>query len=284
MRRAAITGTGPATRCDPPPVLRSDGLVARERTYAPASILDEHVHEYAALVLVLDGEFREWCRGSEEPRRPFALRIMPAGEPHSNAYGPSGARCLLIEIHPARLEAWNERTGSLSRPAHYQPGSLPAGIARSIHREFTVGDDVAMIAIEGLVCELITAVDRLRPIGPAPAWLVRVHARLHEDFRGPLTLMALASDAGVHPGHLQRVFRRHYGATPARYAAQLRIEWARHALRRPDAAIARVALEAGFSDQAHFTRRFRTLTGTTPGRYCQAHRGRSAPGMIKPVS
>jgi AraC family transcriptional regulator len=285
MHRGAITACN-ANGSGEPSVLRGDGIVARERTYAPRSILEEHVHGYAVLVLVLEGQFKERCRGREESRRPFALRIMPAGEPHSDVYGPLGARCLLTEIHSARLDAWNVRARSLSQLAHYQPGSIPADIARSMHREFTVGDDVAIIAIEGLVCELITAVDRILrdgSTGPAPGWLYRVRARLHEEFRAPLTLAALAADAGVHPGHLQRVFRQHYRCTPAQYAAQLRIEWAQQVLLRPDAEIARVALDAGFSDQAHFTRRFRRLTGTTPGKYRQAHRTNPTLGMIKPA-
>ena len=118
--------------------------------------------------------------------------------------------------------------------------------------------------------------------GPAPSWLARVRARLESEFRTPLTLAALAADAGVHPVHLQRMFRRHYGRTPAHYAAQLRIAWAQHALSRPDTEIARVALEAGFSDQAHFTRRFRSFTGTTPGDYRKARCGEWSSRMIKP--
>lgn len=286
MRGLAITGTSRSNRAAAMPILRSDGIVARERNYAPRSILEKHIHEYAVLVLVLEGEFNEWCRGRQELRHPFALRIMSAGEPHANAYGPLGARCFLTEIHSPRLEGWNDRARSLSEVAHYQPGSIPASIVRSMHREFTVGDDVAMIAIEGLLCELIAAVDRLLRnglTGPAPAWLNRVRARLHDEFRTPLTLAALAADAGVHPVHLQRMFRHHYGRTPAQYAAQLRIQWAKHALSRPDMEIARVALEAGFSDQAHFTRRFRDLTGTTPGEYRKGRCGESISGMIKPL-
>jgi AraC family transcriptional regulator len=268
-------------------MLNSEGIVTREATYAPRSVLDTHVHEYAVLVLVLDGEFNEWCRGKEEARRPFALRIMPAGEPHWNGYGPRGARCFLTEIHSPRLDGWNERARSLNEVAHYQPGSVPAAIVRSMYREFKVGDDVAMIAIEGLVCELITAVDRMVPdlsTGAAPSWLGPVRARLDEEFRTPLSLAALAADAGVHPTHLQRVFRRQYQSTPAQYAARLRIEWAQRALSRSDADIATVALDAGFSDQAHFTRRFRKLTSMTPGQYRRERRGQSTLRMIKPVS
>ncbi len=268
-------------------MLHCEGIVTREATYAPRSILDTHVHEYAVLVLVLDGAFNEWCRGQEEARRPFALRIMPAGEPHWNSYGPRGARCFLTEIHSPRLDGWNEHAHALNEVAHYQPGSIPAAIVRSMHQEFTVGDDVAMIAIEGLVCELITVVDRMLlylSSGPALCWLGRVRARLDEEFRAPLSLAALAADAGVHPTHLQRVFRRQFRCTPAQYAARLRIEWAQHELSRSDADIATVALEAGFSDQAHFTRRFRKFTATTPGRYRLEHRSQSRLRTIKPVS
>lgn len=286
MREIAISQTSGTSRRGSFPALRTDGIVARERTYAPGSVLEEHVHEYAVLVLVLEGEFDERCRGEQERRRPSALRIMPAGEPHSNVYGPSGARCFLTEIHPERLEAWTHRARTLCQPAHYQPKTIPAGIARRMHGEFTVGDDVAMIAIEGLLCELITGVDRLladTSTDLAPTWLRRVRARLQEEFRAPLRLAALAGEAGVHPGHLHRMFRRHYRSTPAQYVAQLRIAWAQQALLCPNAAIGRVALEAGFSDQAHFTRRFRRVTGTTPGEYRQARCGQPARGTIKPT-
>ena len=43
-----------------------------------------------------------------------------------------------------------------------------------------------------------------------------------------------------------------------------------------DAAIAQVALSVGYSDQAHFTRAFKTMTGLTPQEFRRLNR----PGMM----
>lgn len=81
------------------------------------------------------------------------------------------------------------------------------------------------------------------------------------------SLPDLATEAGVHPGHLVRVFRRHYLCAPAQYITRLRIDRARAALAETGDPIAWIATTVGFSDQAHLTRRFKALTGTTPARY-----------------
>ncbi|MGI9006144.1 MAG: helix-turn-helix domain-containing protein [Streptosporangiaceae bacterium] len=49
--------------------------------------------------------------------------------------------------------------------------------------------------------------------------------------------------------------------------------------------LAQTAIEAGFADQAHFTRTFKAAFGMTPGRYrklCAARAGdRTAPGLLE---
>jgi AraC-like DNA-binding protein len=62
-------------------------------------------------------------------------------------------------------------------------------------------------------------------------------------------------------------FRREYGVTVTEYARSLRLEWARTQIVLDAAPLARIAYEAGFADQSHFTRAFRRHTGVTPGRY-----------------
>jgi AraC-like DNA-binding protein len=71
---------------------------------------------------------------------------------------------------------------------------------------------------------------------------------------------------GAHPSHLVRVFGREFGMPPHRYLTGRRVDLARHLLldgRRP----AEVATAAGFYDQAHLTRHFRRLLGTSPARF-----------------
>ncbi|GAB3399349.1 AraC family transcriptional regulator [Schumannella luteola] len=78
-----------------------------------------------------------------------------------------------------------------------------------------------------------------------------------------LTLAAASRLLGASPEHLIRVFRAQYGVPPHRYLTSIRVDRARRLLlggmRAVDAATA-----AGFYDQAHLTRHFRRVLGTTP--------------------
>jgi AraC-like DNA-binding protein len=71
---------------------------------------------------------------------------------------------------------------------------------------------------------------------------------------------------GLTRYELARQFRSLYGTSPYRYLLMRRLDLAREQLagRRP---LADVALEAGFADQAHFTRMFKAAYGLTPARY-----------------
>ncbi len=67
---------------------------------------------------------------------------------------------------------------------------------------------------------------------------------------------------------LQRLTARRIGLTPKWLVQRRRLHEAAERLSSaepPD--LARVAVDLGYADQAHFTRDFRTVTGLTPGEY-----------------
>lgn len=75
--------------------------------------------------------------------------------------------------------------------------------------------------------------------------------------------------SGVGLFHLIRLFQKHVGLTPYAYLTQVRIAKSRQLLRLGEPP-AQVALDVGFADQAHFTKRFKQLTGTTPALYARS--------------
>ena len=89
---------------------------------------------------------------------------------------------------------------------------------------------------------------------------------LEEHAAENVTLEALARFAGLSPFHLCRVFREAVGMTPRAYQTQVRVRRAKSLL-RAGLPITLVAVQAGFYDQAHFTRNFKRIVGLTPGRY-----------------
>jgi AraC-like DNA-binding protein len=89
---------------------------------------------------------------------------------------------------------------------------------------------------------------------------------VEERYREEISLADLARLAGRSPYYVNRLFRRAYGLPPHAFQTQLRVVRAR-ALLGSGWAPAVVAAETGFADQAHLTRRFKTVVGVTPGAY-----------------
>ena len=76
----------------------------------------------------------------------------------------------------------------------------------------------------------------------------------------------LEAETGLTRYDLARQFRLWCGTSPYRYLLMRRLDDARRLIEqsRP---LSDVALDAGFADQAHFTRTFKAAFGLTPARY-----------------
>jgi AraC family transcriptional regulator len=247
-----------------------NGVRAREARYDPWSRIAGHAHPWAYIACVLDGIVAERCAGVEDVRGRGAVRIMPADVVHANSYSVAGARCFVTELHTGADEAL-VTTGALHDIALHAPGSPVSLLAGRMHAEYRHADDLSALAVDGLLRELLVAATRAKRSHASelgvPLWLRRVRDRMHDEFPRATTLADLAAEAGVSISHLLRSFRKHYHRAPAAYVAHLRVEHARRALITTDWPITRIALDAGFSDQAHLTRRFREHVGLTPARY-----------------
>jgi AraC-like DNA-binding protein len=77
------------------------------------------------------------------------------------------------------------------------------------------------------------------------------------------TVDALACRCGVSRRQLERDFRHWIGMSPGAYARLLRFQRAATAV-ASGMPLAHVAADCGYADQAHMTRSFRKMAGTTP--------------------
>jgi AraC-like DNA-binding protein len=76
----------------------------------------------------------------------------------------------------------------------------------------------------------------------------------------------LEAVTGLTRYELARQFRLMCGTSPYRYLLMRRLDFARHQLTQ-DRSLVEVALDAGFADQAHFSRMFKATFGITPALY-----------------
>lgn len=118
---------------------------------------------------------------------------------------------------------------------------------------------------------LLERLRRERPDRLALAAVQRIRATPETIRIGPL-----ADDLGVHLDVLEKRFRRAVGGSPKQFASLLRLRRAL-TLYRPGESLAQLSLEAGYYDQGHFIRHFRSMAGAAPrgflegGGYCCVH-------------
>ncbi len=82
-----------------------------------------------------------------------------------------------------------------------------------------------------------------------------------------ITVDELATEVGMRPSHFARVFKETLGTTPMQFVMAYRIEQSMKMMEDATRPFGDIALACGFSDQAHFTRSFKQLTGQTPRAY-----------------
>lgn len=82
----------------------------------------------------------------------------------------------------------------------------------------------------------------------------------------PVSLERLEQVTGQDKWKLSRDFRAVFGTSPYRYLVLRRLDRAKAAI-IAGRSLVQAALDAGFADQAHFTRHFRSAFGITPARW-----------------
>jgi len=249
--------------------VRVADLTLTQVRYAAGTRHSEHAHERACFCLTISGGFDESFGRRTIRCKPLSVLFCPPYQLHRDTFDGDNAQCLLIEAEPRWLERVREYTALLTEPAK-QDGGLSAKLALSVFRQCTDADDLSLLSIEGLALEL--AAEFARTLGrmttaSAPRWLRQAREMIDSYYMTQLTLNHISGEVGVHPVHLAREFRRHFGRTVGGYIRQQRIDQACRELKKDGAPLAEIALSVGFSSQSHFTRAFKSLTGTTPSSF-----------------
>ena len=245
-----------------------------EVTHDRARVTPDHAHDVPHFCLVLEGSSVEHVGKTAVACDPLSLVYRAAGMTHHDEIGPSGARYFIAELGP-RWRSVVAEVGSVTGPLTELRGGDSVWLALRLHREVGCAEP-SELEVDALMYDLCYGLAAMRTDETAePAWLRRVTAVLDERYADGVRLGALAIDAGVHPSHLARTFRRFRGRTVGAYVAGRRVQHACRLLQRGLPAD-EIAAELGFADQSHLTRVFRALTGTTPGAYRAARSSSTA--------
>jgi AraC-like DNA-binding protein len=235
----------------------------------------KHRHGTYAICLTTRGVQAFHYRGTREISLPGQVVVLHPDELHDGHAGTDagfGYRQLYVE--PALIfDAVQVLRGpGCSLPFVRTPVVMSPRLSAAVTAAFDGGreplamDSLVVQVAEGLLeaDPSCTRVPLLRHLDVAA--LHRARAFLNTEKTRVVRSAELEAVTGLTRYDLARQFRLLCGTSPYRYLLRRRLEFAREqiARRRP---LSEVAFDAGFADQAHFSRLFKATFGLTPARY-----------------
>jgi len=241
----------------------------------------KHVHDDCIAGLITAGKRNMTIAGSNYTLSAGDIFIINSGEPHSlQASGgePHSYRVLIIPddilITVAADIFGNRLNLAFSNCIKNDPDSV-----RRFNELINILEDPDSILESGSVLfsflEYLVRYHSTRGF-PAEGSKSSISVRLAKEyidknFREQISLDDLSDLAGASPFHLNRSFTEETGMSPHAYQIHRRIEFSKRLLLE-GLSIAYVSAESGFTDQSHYSRFFKKITGTTPGRFITYNR------------
>jgi AraC family transcriptional regulator len=245
-------------------------------TSGPQDRAFEERHERPTIAIVLAGSFQYRSAVGRELMTPGSLMLGSPGQCFECGHEHGeGDRCVSFWYAPDYFERLARDAGARGRAARFAAARVPpvrslsslvayatAGAAGLPDVPWSeLGVNLAVRAIE------LAAHGSSHPGGFPPNAESRVTRSIrtidrHSD--APLTLEALATEAGLSPYHFLRTFERLTGVTPHQYVRRVRLREAANRLVAETGTVLEIALDCGFGDVSNFNRAFRTEFGRSP--------------------
>jgi AraC-like DNA-binding protein len=232
-----------------------------------------HRHDTYAIGVTEVGVQTFDYRGRVEVSLPGEVVVLHPDEQHDGRAGAAGGfGYRIVYVDPSRIAAAVRAIRGRPTPLPFVRTAVSHNplLARAVAAAFR--SPAEPLALDAVVLQLahgLLADDRgsledpLRRVDQVA--LARGRAFL-ESQHAIVRSAELEEVTGLNRYELARQFKASYGTSPYRYSLMRRLDFARDLLRQ-GMPLVELALLAGFADQAHFTRSFRSAYGVTPGRY-----------------
>jgi AraC-like DNA-binding protein len=231
-----------------------------------------HRHDTYALGLTLHGVQTFRYRGTERFSSPGNVIVLHPDELHDGAAGTEdGLIYRMIYLPPDLIGAVDGYSHAL--PFVPDPVIADIGLWQALAEIlFDLSEEPSDLIMDDVVMRLASGLSRQAGASPRPiarsakSAVLRARDFIESHHTEVVHSEALEAASGLDRYELARQFRRMLGTSPHRYLIMRRLELAKRSI-AAGKGLAQSAADAGFADQAHFTRHFRKAFGMTPGHW-----------------
>ena len=243
---------------------------------------NKHFHESYTIGLNDGGRGQCLYRGTICDNNPGSFNLINPGEVHTGQVADEGGwafRNLYISVPLMESLLFQTEWSGEKRP-HLQGLSIRDESLRLLFNRLflAIDEPTSLLKQQSLLLEFLSTLflrygefgsitSASRNESKAVA-IVRSYIEAH--YVDNISIETLSNLVGLSPYYLIRSFRQQVGLPPHGYQGQVRLLRAKQALRSPQS-LAEVAVNVGFYDQSHLTRKFKQSFGITPGQYRQSN-------------
>ena len=246
--------------------LRAEGVIVGAQTFRKQTAsAARHYHENSHVNFVLQGGVLDKRENWETERLPGELMFFHAGEPHKTVIGSFPTKSINLIIEHEFLQDHLATEAAINSAVGKNPNAK--FIMLKIYKELVSEDVFSDSSIKMLLLNLIHTNPKTNSKNTRPGWIKTVAELTRDKWNESLTLKDLSEAAGIHPITISKHFPKYFSCTFGEHMRRLKIEKSLYFLKVSRFSLTEIAAECGFSDQSHFIRTFKQLTGFLPNNY-----------------
>lgn len=220
-----------------------------------------HYHENAHICFLLEGGDIESRNNFSYERKTGDIYFYYAGEKHATISRKSISKNANIEFGKTFLRKYEVSESQIDKGTN---NNLEAKfLILKMQRELLIEDSCSPLAIQTLLLELINYTKHSYTKS-TPKWVRRLDDLLNDRWNEQITLNELSVATETHPVTISKNFRKYFSCTLGEYLRKLKVDKSLPLIKNSKMSLTDIAHHCGFTDQSHFTKNFKQMTGFLP--------------------
>ncbi len=243
-----------------------NGVLLSQYTYTGIKT-DWHYHENPYFMYVLQGNMMD-CNTKVKTLCPSgSLMFNNWQEAHYGSKHTDDASGFHLEFE----KSWFKKNGidlNLLEGSQRIENPQLHFLFAQLYREFVLSDVYSKVSVELLLLQICESLSSIKTIDALkhPQWINGLKELLHFD-TADLNLSYLSGQLNVHPVHISRAAPKYLSMSLGAYIRQQKLKKAIPLLLDASNSLTEITYQAGFADQSHFNRVFKTYFNMNPKAY-----------------
>ncbi len=244
-----------------------DDIVFKHQIHEKVYTYPAHVHQFAELIYLLEGELIVTVDGKAQSVHPGEAVFIFPFQTHK-FYSPAKVKAAMYLFSSSLLPLFfNQNDGKIGERAVFIPSE-----ATKMHLKDKIltGGDLSVYSVKAFLYLSVgdfLSQNKLIDGFADTTVAAKVATYVNKHFQEPISISTVAAAIGYSPNYLSHCIQRLFNLNFCSLLACLRVDRARKLLVETNKSCIEICYECGFNSERTFHRQFKSITGKTASDY-----------------